>query len=131
MSKDWLCFLYPSRPPLTRSRRQLKTTHRPLPPAELKAHLTQATFTKAQKYARDKLYFSFAKTLYSWLVTFVFLRYNTYAWAWDLSARWMDAFGMKQSRVVSCGALGGGGEQLSTTHREILATVDTITPSPC
>jgi STE24 endopeptidase len=87
------------------SRRQLLTTGRKNPPPELKAHLTQKTFDKAQAYSRDKLMYSSFKTVYNWCVQYAFIRLEVHKWAWDLTASWMEALGWAQSYVVSSKSL--------------------------
>lgn len=101
---------------LTPSRRQLPCYSRPLPPPELKNHLTAEKYKKAQAYSRDKTYYSIAQHLFSFVQSLVFIN-GGYLWTWNFAGRIMDAFGLSRDRMVSLPTLD------SLTDRQITYTI--------
>lgn len=86
---------------LTPSRRQLPCYSRPLPPPELKNHLTPEKYKKAQAYSRDKTYYSIANHVFSFVQSLIFIK-GGYLWTWNFAGRIMDALGLSRDRMVGC-----------------------------
>lgn len=72
----------------------------PTPPPELRHHLNQETFTKAQLYGRDKMTFNIRQMMFNYALSFCMIKFGVFKFAWDATARAMDTLGLAQDRVV-------------------------------
>lgn len=83
----------------TRSR-QMSMYSIPTPPPELRHHLNNETFTKAQLYGRDKMTFNIRQMMFNYALSFCMIKFGVFKFAWDATARLMDSLGLAQDRVV-------------------------------
>jgi STE24 endopeptidase len=82
-------------------RRQIPCFSRPSPPIELKEHLPQETYVKAQKYGLDKLRFGMIKAVWNQMLGWGMIKTGLYSVSWGWSARVMRYAGLGSDRVVS------------------------------
>ncbi|EIW68672.1 STE24 endopeptidase [Tremella mesenterica] len=81
--------------------RQLRCYSLPSPPPEIKDHLDSTTFSKAQKYGKDKCRLELLKTVWSQLLSWGLISGGFYVRAWGWSGELMRKFGLSEERVIT------------------------------
>lgn len=83
------------------SRRQIPQYALKAPPPELKAHLSQETFDKAQAYGLAKARFQLLKLVGEQSISWAMVKFDFYAETWKWTTAVMNRVGLGGDRSVS------------------------------